>query len=87
MDKKATEPQEIPVAVPKIGTKASGNLRRERNISVDLTPWQKQKLKALADESGIKVSDYIRAVVAYAIQEKAVFKLSVQRVDGAPAAA
>lgn len=50
--------------------------RRDRNISVDLTPEQKVKLKKLAEASGIKVTEYLRAVIDYAISKE--MKASVQ---------
>ncbi len=52
------------------------NTRRDRNISVDLSPEQKAKLKKLAEDSGIKVTEYLRAVIDYAISKE--MKATVQ---------
>ncbi|MES2459109.1 MAG: hypothetical protein V4671_00900 [Armatimonadota bacterium] len=43
---------------------------------MDLSPEQKAKLKKLAEDSGIKVTEYLRAVIDYAISKE--MKATVQ---------
>lgn len=48
--------------------------RRDRNVSVDLTPELKKEVQALAQESGLSLSDYMRACLSLAAKKKLVIK-------------
>lgn len=48
--------------------------RSDINISVDLREGDKDKMKALAKASRMKLSEYARALAEYAIDENLVFK-------------
>ena len=47
--------------------------RKDRHVSVDLLPEQKEQLRALAEKSGMSVSDYMRACIINALKRKARF--------------
>jgi len=49
--------------------------RRQRHVSVDLTPEQKAELVRLAKRSGLNTSQYLRAVVTLAIRKQATYRM------------
>lgn len=54
--------------------------RRDRHISVDLEPDQKQKIVELAEQSGLSVADYLRAMVQIAINKNAKYGMQFTEV-------
>ncbi|HEY4512860.1 MAG TPA: ribbon-helix-helix protein, CopG family [Candidatus Paceibacterota bacterium] len=48
--------------------------RKDRNVSVDLTPELKKQVQELAQQSGLSLSDYMRACLTLAAKRKIVVK-------------
>lgn len=55
--------------------------RKAGHVSVDLTAEQKAKVRKLAAESGLSVSNWLRAVVTKAVERKAKFLIDFTEIN------
>ncbi len=52
--------------------------RKHRHISVDLTEAEKDKIVELARRSGLRVSDYLRALLHDTLKDNPTYEMTVQ---------
>lgn len=57
--------------------------RSAKNVSVDLTPLQKAKLRELAARSDMKMSEYLRAVIKDALELEPRFEVEYRKIASA----
>ena len=58
-------------------------MTKTRNFSLHITSSQKDALKRLAENSGMTLTKYVEEVLRGAVQDRALFKVTTERVSPA----